>query len=216
MFKSVFGGTAPWWRYMLVYGSVKSDIGSNAILRYNRPDIHQLLLQVCDIWGCPNLVSYHVWWKLSQVTTAHGSSTVTESLQSVSSVLEKMRPIPKLITTSGNRGRHKNLSKDLTSAESLTSTKSGQNREKQQVPTNTIHPVFVLSVILNIMIKIKDGMMQSCNGCGPSRALGPPQCGGVRYATGKILGKPTPLETNRKKAPRQKEMAPRETENGDK
>jgi hypothetical protein len=61
---------------------------------------------------------------LGQVTAAHGSSIVTtESSQSAASLLEELSPIPTLKTTCGNRGRRKNVARELTSAEGLASAK---------------------------------------------------------------------------------------------
>ncbi|GFV76643.1 transposable element Tcb1 transposase [Trichonephila clavipes] len=67
-----------------------------------------------------------------QITAAHGSSMVTsEFLPSLESVLEELRQIPYLEITCGNGGRHKNVARDMTSAEVLSSTKKISSCEKR-------------------------------------------------------------------------------------
>ncbi|GFT00298.1 hypothetical protein TNCV_2738571 [Trichonephila clavipes] len=56
----------------------------------------------------------------SQITETYGSSIViTEFSQSTASFSEKLNPISTLKTTCGNRGRHKNVARELTSADGL-------------------------------------------------------------------------------------------------
>lgn len=70
--------------------------------------------------------SFHepVTCNISKVTASNASSSViSESSRSTASLLKELSPVPTLKTTCSNRGKRKNIARELTSAESLASAR---------------------------------------------------------------------------------------------